>query len=190
RGLLVVSPPLRDHSRDPRDLARRPRARLRRPGRPLDVAVHRGSGGAGLTGDALLPLAAQPDRGGLDPDPRPGDAPSMIRRFRVGQPSAGTRLDVFLASACSDLSRSRIQKLTEEGAVRVGGGAVKRSHVVRAGEEVAVDVPEPREVEIEPEAIPISILYEDEHLLAIDKPAGLVVHPSPGHGSGTLVNAL
>jgi 23S rRNA pseudouridine1911/1915/1917 synthase len=114
----------------------------------------------------------------------------LIRRFRVGVPSQGTRLDLFLASACSDLSRSRIQKLIEEGAVRLGGSPAKRSHIVRAGEEVEVEVPEPRAATIEPEEIPLSILYEDEHLLAIDKPPGLVVHPSPGHGSGTLVNAL
>jgi 23S rRNA pseudouridine1911/1915/1917 synthase len=114
----------------------------------------------------------------------------MRRKFQVGQPSAGTRVDLFLASSCSDLSRSRIQKLISEGAVLVGGETVKRSHVVRAGEEVSVEVPEPRTVAIEPEPIPLAVLYEDEHLLAIDKPAGLVVHPSPGHGSGTLVNAL
>ena len=114
----------------------------------------------------------------------------MIRRFRVGQPSEGTRLDLFLASVCSDLSRSRIQKLSEEGAARVAGVTAKRSHKVRAGDEVEIDVPEPREVTIEPEAIALSVLYEDEHLLALDKPAGLVMHPSPGHGSGTLVNAL
>jgi len=114
----------------------------------------------------------------------------LIRRFRVGVPSEGTRLDLFLASACSDLSRSRIQKLIDEGAVRLGGSAAKRSHVVRAGEEVEVEVPEPRAVSIEPEEIALSVLYEDEHILAIDKPPGLVVHPSPGHDSGTLVNAL
>jgi 23S rRNA pseudouridine1911/1915/1917 synthase len=114
----------------------------------------------------------------------------MIRRFQVGTPSAGTRLDLFLVSACSDLSRSRIQKLIEEGAVRLSGTPAKRSHVVRAGDEVQVDVPEPRASILEPEAIPLSILYEDEHLIAIDKPAGLVVHPAPGHASGTLVNAL
>jgi 23S rRNA pseudouridine1911/1915/1917 synthase len=114
----------------------------------------------------------------------------VLRKFQVGQPSSGMRLDLFLASTCSDLSRSRIQKLISEGAVLVGGATVKRSHVVRAGEEVSVDVPEPRKVAIEPEPIPLTVLYEDEHLLAIDKPAGLVVHPSPGHGSGTLVNAL
>jgi 23S rRNA pseudouridine1911/1915/1917 synthase len=114
----------------------------------------------------------------------------MIRRFKVGQPSAGTRLDVYLASVCSDLSRSRIQKLIAGGEVRVAGSAVRRSRAVRAGEEVSIDVPEPRVVAIEPEDIPLAILYEDEHLLAIDKPPGLVVHPSPGHSAGTLVNAL
>jgi 23S rRNA pseudouridine1911/1915/1917 synthase len=114
----------------------------------------------------------------------------LIRRFRVGRPSEGTRLDLFLAATCSDLSRSRIQKLIAEDAVRLGGHPAKRSHVVRAGDEVVVDVPEPRRSLIEAEEIPLSILYEDEHVLAIDKPAGLVVHPSPGHDSGTLVNAL
>jgi 23S rRNA pseudouridine1911/1915/1917 synthase len=114
----------------------------------------------------------------------------VIRRFRVGVPSEGTRLDLFLTSACSDLSRSRIQKLIEDGAVRLSGAPAKRSHVVRAGEDVEVEVPEPRPTAIGAEAIPLSVLYEDEHILAIDKPAGLVVHPSPGHDSGTLVNAL
>ena len=114
----------------------------------------------------------------------------MIRRFQVGQPSAGARLDLFLAGVCSDLSRSRIQKLIDEGAVRVAGAQVKRSHVVKRGEEVSVDVPEPRPVAITPEPIPLTVLYEDAQILAIDKPPGLVVHPSPGHASGTLVNAL
>ncbi len=114
----------------------------------------------------------------------------MQRRFQVGSPSAGTRLDLFLASACSDLSRSRIQKLVAEGAVRINGAVPKRSHMVRAGEEVSVDVPAPRAVALEAEDIPLAILYEDEHLIAIDKPPGLVVHPAPGHPSGTLVNAL
>ena len=72
----------------------------------------------------------------------------------------------------------------------VSGTAVRRSRPVKAGDCVEVDVPEPRSIAIEPEEIPLSILYEDAHLIAIDKPPGLVVHPSPGHGSGTLVNAL
>src|SRR6478736_7926414 len=96
----------------------------------------------------------------------------MRRTFQVGSPSAGTRLDLFLAGACSDLSRSRIQKLIAEGAVRVDGGEVRRAHHVRAGEEVTVEVAEPREITLEPEAIPLSILYEDDELLAIDKPPG------------------
>jgi 23S rRNA pseudouridine1911/1915/1917 synthase len=115
---------------------------------------------------------------------------SVLRRFQVGSPSAGTRLDLFLVSACSDLSRSRIQKLIEEGAVRLSGASARRSHLVHAGDVVEIEVPEPRAAALEPEEIPLSILYEDEHLLAIDKPAGLVVHPAPGHASGTLVNAL
>jgi 23S rRNA pseudouridine1911/1915/1917 synthase len=114
----------------------------------------------------------------------------VLRRFQVGAPSSGTRLDLFLVAACSDLSRSRIQKLIAEGAARVGGEPAKRSHVVRAGQQVSVEVPEPRESVLEAEDIPLSILYEDEDLIAIDKPAGLVVHPAPGHSSGTLVNAL
>lgn len=114
----------------------------------------------------------------------------MLRRFRVGAPSAGSRLDLFLASACSDLSRSRIQKLIAVGSVRLSGVAAKRAHVVRAGDEVEVEVPEARPTEIAAEDIPLAVLYEDPHLLAIDKPPGMVVHPSPGHGSGTLVNAL
>ena len=114
----------------------------------------------------------------------------MIRRFKVGAPSAGSRLDLFLAGACSDLSRSRIRRLIEEGAVAVAGAPAKPAHPVRAGDEVTVEVPEPRRTENLPEEIPLAILFEDEHLLAIDKPAGLVVHPSPGHASGTLVNAL
>ena len=114
----------------------------------------------------------------------------MLRRFQVGSPSAGTRLDLFLAGACSDLSRSRIQKLIADGAVRVGGAVLRRSRAVRAGDDVSIEVPEPRRSALEAEDIPLAILYEDEHLLAIDKPPGLVVHPAPGHASGTLVNAL
>ena len=114
----------------------------------------------------------------------------MMRSFQVGSPSAGTRLDLFLAATCSDLSRSRIQKLIDEGAVRVAGAPARRSRVVKAGDEVSIEVPEPRRAALEAEDIPLAVLYEDEHLLAIDKPPGLVVHPAPGHASGTLVNAL
>ncbi len=88
------------------------------------------------------------------------------------------------------MSRSRLQKLIAEGLVHVDGGPARRSHTVRVGEEISLEVPEVREADLEPEDIPLSILYEDDELLAIDKPPGLVVHPAPGHASGTLVNAL
>lgn len=114
----------------------------------------------------------------------------MLRRFQVGAPASGTRLDLFLAATCSDLSRSRIQKLIQDGAVHVDGAAAKRSHAVRAGESVTVEVPAPQRTELVAEDIPLAILYEDDQLIAIDKPPGLVVHPAPGHPSGTLVNAL
>jgi len=114
----------------------------------------------------------------------------MLRRFQVGAPASGTRLDLFLAAACSDLSRSRIQRLIQDGAVHVDGAAAKRSHAVRAGESVSVEVPAPQPTELVAEDIPLAILYEDDQLIAIDKPPGLVVHPAPGHPSGTLVNAL
>src|SRR5215471_12182817 len=114
----------------------------------------------------------------------------MIRRFRVGKPSAGTRLDVYLAQVCADLSRSRIQKLIAEGAARVSGKPARPSRTVRAGEDVEIEVAEPKPAVLEAEDIPLAILYEDQDLLAIDKPAGQVVHPSPGHAAGTLVNAL
>src|SRR6266540_3230160 len=91
----------------------------------------------------------------------------MIRRFKVGQPASGTRLDVYLASVCSDLSRSRIQKLIEEGAARIAGQSAKRSHVVRAGDAVEIEVPEPRSVALDAENIPLDVLYEDEDFLAI-----------------------
>ena len=114
----------------------------------------------------------------------------MLRRFQVGAPASGTRLDLFLAAACSDLSRSRIQRLIQDGAVHVDGAVAKRSHAVRAGESVTVEVPAPQPTELVAEDIPLAILYEDDQLIAIDKPPGLVVHPAPGHPSGTLVNAL
>src|SRR5262249_8904706 len=127
-------------------------------------------------------------RASLPRNDKGGSRDSMIRRFKVGQPSAGTRLDLYLASVCSDLSRSRIQKLIGEGPVRVSGAPARRSNSVRSGDDVSIEVPEPKPTAIEAEDIPLTVLYEDEHLLAIDKPPGLVVHPSPGHDAGTLVN--
>jgi 23S rRNA pseudouridine1911/1915/1917 synthase len=121
----------------------------------------------------------------------PDSALLSRRTFAVGSPSAGRRLDRFLAGACPDLSRSRIQQLIAAGQVFVNGLPARRaSTAVRLRDHVAVSVPTVKPIETEPEEIPLAILYEDQQLMAIDKPPGLVVHPSPGHASGTLVNAI
>jgi len=101
------------------------------------------------------------------------------------------RLDLYLSGYLPDLSRSRIQQLIQEGAVRIDGGAVKPSYRVRAGDCVAVEIPKAHfPLELQAESIPLSVAYEDGHLLVVDKPAGLPVHPGPGHARDTLVNAL
>jgi 23S rRNA pseudouridine1911/1915/1917 synthase len=103
---------------------------------------------------------------------------------------AGSRLDHFLAARVTDLSRSRIQALMEEGHVIVNGEAKLRSCKLRGGEQIVLTVPQTIASENLPENIALEILHEDEDLVVINKPAGLVVHPAPGHAGGTLVNAL
>ncbi len=103
---------------------------------------------------------------------------------------APKRLDVFLANRDPTLSRSALQRLIDEGRVTVNGQPVKPSYKIRPGDRIALDVPRPEPLAIAPEAIPLEIVYEDESLAVVNKPAGLVVHPAPGHWSGTLVNAL
>ena len=103
----------------------------------------------------------------------------------------GTRLDRLLADALEDLSRSRIKPLIKDGLVALDGLAVTDpARRVRAGETYEVTVPDATPDEPEPENIPLDILFEDEHLIVLNKPAGMVVHPAAGNWSGTLVNAL
>ncbi len=102
----------------------------------------------------------------------------------------GERLDVFLARMDATLSRSYIQRLIAEGRAEAGGKAVKASYRLMAGETVTVDVPEPENVNVEPEDIPIDILYEDQDVVVVNKARGMVVHPAAGVFHGTLVNAL
>jgi len=110
----------------------------------------------------------------------------------AGPDAAGQRLDQWLASVLGgDLSRSRLQTLIRQGAVRVGGVCVTEpKHKLAAGDTVELELPEPESAEPEGEAIALSILHEDADLIVIDKPAGLVVHPGAGNWTGTLVNAL
>jgi 23S rRNA pseudouridine1911/1915/1917 synthase len=103
---------------------------------------------------------------------------------------AGLRLDRFLAGAPAVGTRSRAKQLIDAGHVHVDGVARKGAHVLRAGAQLEVTLPPPQPLGVEPEARPLTILYEDADLLAIDKPPGLVVHPAPGARRGTLVNAL
>lgn len=103
---------------------------------------------------------------------------------------AGLRLDRFLAEQLPELSRTRIQSLVDEGRVRVDGISRKPSHRVESGEKVFLEIPAPPPPGVEPEAIPLEILYEDEALAIVNKPAGMVVHPGAGLSHGTLVAAL
>ena len=113
-----------------------------------------------------------------------------IRTVRVPDGTAG-RIDRFVADA-TGLSRSHVQKLISDGRLTVDGVAVRANALVAAGSEVRLDVPEPIELDLAPAPdIELTVVYEDADLLIVDKPAGLVVHPSPGHHDGdTLVNAL
>ena len=125
--------------------------------------------------------------------PKPVGPPLAPGRheFALEEGAAPERLDRFLARAAGGLSRTRIQGLVEAGMVAIEQRIVDDSGVkVRAGQTIAIDMPEPAAAEPEGEDIPLKIVFEDEHLIVIDKPAGLVVHPAAGHESGTLVNAL
>ncbi|HHW41511.1 MAG TPA: RluA family pseudouridine synthase [Syntrophomonadaceae bacterium] len=113
-----------------------------------------------------------------------------LYRFKVDRDAAGKRLDQFLTHCIPSLSRSQVQRLIEKGNVLVNSKKERSSFRVRLNDEVEMIVPPPEQITLSPEPIPLDILYEDDDLLVINKPAGLVVHPAAGHRSGTLVNAL
>ena len=110
--------------------------------------------------------------------------------FDIGPSCLKQRLDVFLVEAVGNLTRSYLQKLIEAGRVTVNGSPVKVHYKLKEGDRVEVEVPDPEPLEVKPEPIPLDIVYEDDCLIVVDKPAGMVVHPAPGHSGGTLVNAL
>ena len=116
---------------------------------------------------------------------------SGVIRILTDAEMAGERLDLVLAAALDGVSRSAVQKLMAAGAVTADGQPVlDKKTKAKAGQELLVTLPEPKEALPQPEDIPLDILYEDESVLVIDKPRGLVVHPGPGNESGTLVNGL
>ncbi len=112
-------------------------------------------------------------------------------RFVVDEEDAGERLDVYLSEHIPELSRSRIQKAIKAGEVLVDGeGEVKPASPARENQEILLKFFPPRPMKAVPQDIPLDIIYEDGNMVVVNKPAGLVVHPAPGHRSGTLVNAL
>ncbi|HEX4620286.1 MAG TPA: RluA family pseudouridine synthase, partial [Myxococcaceae bacterium] len=113
-----------------------------------------------------------------------------LRKHRAPAEARGIRLDAHLAAVFSDLSRSRVQSLIEQGRVRVDGRASKPSVRLRGGEEIALELPPPGPARAEAEDLPLEVLYDDRDLLVVNKAAGMVVHPAAGHATGTLVNAL
>ncbi|MDT3684233.1 MAG: RluA family pseudouridine synthase [Pseudorhodoplanes sp.] len=115
----------------------------------------------------------------------------QIETVVVADAESGDRLDRLLAQRLAALSRTRLKALILDGAVTIGGRTIlDPGHRVNAGEKIEVTVPPPEEPEPKPENIPLNIVYEDDQLIVIDKPSGLVVHPAAGHPTGTLVNAL
>ncbi|MDP9482674.1 MAG: RluA family pseudouridine synthase, partial [Chloroflexota bacterium] len=122
--------------------------------------------------------------------PRMADEPTSTERvFVVPEDGDRRRVDRFVADV-SGLSRSFVQKLIVEGRLTAGGTPIKANAVIGPGDRLVLDVPAVVPLDVAGEAIPLEVVYEDDDLLIVDKPAGLVVHPSPGHSSGTLVNAL
>jgi 23S rRNA pseudouridine1911/1915/1917 synthase len=121
---------------------------------------------------------------------KPSERGSITAQLIVPKSSARSRLDVFLAHELTTYSRSRLQQLIRDGFVRLNGKAARPRDVLRANDIVDLAEPPAEKIDNQPEAIPLEILFEDVDLIVINKPAGLVVHPGAGHGSGTLVNAL
>jgi len=113
-----------------------------------------------------------------------------MRKFLVNRSQADQRIDLYLTKKGLGLSRSWIQKLISSSRVKVNDSVVKSSYKIRTGDKIEVTIPKPKPLKIEPERIPLNILYEDRDLIVINKPRGMVVHPGAGVSSGTLVNAL
>lgn len=118
------------------------------------------------------------------------DNDTSFHQFIVSPSDAGSRLDRMVASKCSGLSRTRVQELLAAALILVNGRRAKGSYRLRGGERITVEAPERPPLRGQPETIPLEVLYEDEDLLAINKPAGMVVHAGAGQTRGTLVNAL
>ncbi len=114
----------------------------------------------------------------------------MTREFSFISDASGMRLDKFVGETCPELSRTHAQKLIAGGFITVNGKVARASHKLSRGDKVDITIPPEPPSPLSPEAIPLNIVYEDSDLLVVDKPAGLTVHPAPGHPGHTLVNAV
>ena len=121
---------------------------------------------------------------------KPASDKSAMSKFIVPKEDARVRLDRFLARELPEHSRSRIQQLIRIGFVRLNGATTRPRQLLRTGDKIEVTEPPPEKIETRPEPIPLDVLFEDNDLIVINKPAGLVVHPGAGHREHTLVNAL
>ena len=114
----------------------------------------------------------------------------MVTEFVITTGETPKRLDVFLVHREPDMSRSGLQRLIEHGRIRINAQVVKPSQKIKPGDRITMDVPTPEPLALQGEPMSLEVLHEDDVLLVLNKPAGIVVHPAPGHWSGTLVNAL
>lgn len=119
-----------------------------------------------------------------------GEDAGVLHELTVPRDAAGQRLDLWLSATLPGCTRSLVQRLIKDGLCTVHPGAARAGRALNGGELVSLEVPEAEPMEAVPEAIPLSVLHEDEHIVVIDKPAGMVVHPAIGHLRGTLVNAV
>ncbi|HPN72733.1 MAG TPA: RluA family pseudouridine synthase, partial [Candidatus Omnitrophota bacterium] len=114
-----------------------------------------------------------------------------LREFEAKEQDSGTRVDKWIATMLGEgYSRTQVKSLIEAGAVKLNGRPVKARYALSPGDRIELSIPEAESQDVEPENIPISILYEDEHVVVVNKPAGMVVHPGAGNFKGTLVSAL
>jgi 23S rRNA pseudouridine1911/1915/1917 synthase len=159
--------------------------------REFEEDEHEEDGAAAESSDAAFDDADDPEEASEHEEPEVAPRPAAGRvEFTVEDDDAGQRLDRYLTARVEHISRNQVQTLIDEGRVLVGGMAKKASLRLEAGEHVAIDVPSAVADTVEPENIPLDIVYSDDALAVINKPAGMIVHPGAGHDTGTLVAAL
>ena len=113
-----------------------------------------------------------------------------MKEYIVSQEEKGKRLDTYISSVDTDITRTSAQRLIEDGNILVNGKNVKVSYKIQENDKISVEIPEPKQIELKAQNIPIEIIYEDSDIIVVNKPKGMVVHPANGNPDGTLVNAI